>query len=179
MSGSIGWGREDDADGGGGGDVVGVGVDWMKWVRSEVSGHASDTGVWCDPLAVEWIDSGQLSSCLSRPMQDADSHGANKSEDVRVVLAEVAALYFTALQVETLCCCYASNALLCCRFLWNTWLFLSITGLSFVSQLVCTILDIPLFCFSSHVYFSCIADILSFLFPPVEGFIVSLLPCFF
>ena len=40
------------------------------------------------------MDSGQLSSCLSRPMQDAGSHGANKSEEVRVTLAEK----FTALQ---------------------------------------------------------------------------------
>lgn len=39
------------------------------------------------------MDSGQLSSCLSRPMQDAGSHGANKSEGVRVTLAEK----FTAL----------------------------------------------------------------------------------
>lgn len=71
-------------------------LDWVKWVRSEVSGHASDTGVWCDPLAVGRMDSGQLSSC--RPMQDAGSHGANKSEEVRVTLAEkFTALHFTAL----------------------------------------------------------------------------------
>lgn len=49
MSGSIGGSREDDDDDNdhddGGGDVVELRVDWMKWVRSEVSGHANDTGV--------------------------------------------------------------------------------------------------------------------------------------
>lgn len=74
-------------------------LDWVKWVRSEASGHASDTGVWCDPLAVGRMDSGQLSSCLSRPMQDAGSHGANKSEEVRVTPAEkFTALHFSELQ---------------------------------------------------------------------------------
>ena len=56
--------EEDEDDGGDGGGWL----DWVKWVRSEASGHASDTGVWCDPLAVGWMDSGQLSSCLSRPI---------------------------------------------------------------------------------------------------------------
>lgn len=40
------------------------------------------------------MDPGRLSSCLSRPMQDAGSHGANKSEAVRVTQAEK----FTALR---------------------------------------------------------------------------------
>lgn len=70
-------------------------LDWVKWVRSEVSGHASDAGVWCDPLAAGCMDSGQLSSCLSRPMQDAGSQEANGSEEVGVTLAEkFSALHF-------------------------------------------------------------------------------------
>lgn len=34
------------------------------------------------------MDSGQLSFCLSWPMQDAGSHGANKSEEVKVTLTQ-------------------------------------------------------------------------------------------
>lgn len=101
MSGSIGWGREDDDDDGDGGVVVVVGLGEVGQVRSEWT-HERDTGVWCDPLAVDWMDSGQLWSCLSRLMQDAGRHGANKSQEVRMTLPEkFTGLNFSALQVDS------------------------------------------------------------------------------
>lgn len=55
--------------------MMAVQSDWAKWVRSEVSGHGSDAGVWCDPFAAlvfsAWPNAGRR---LPRGKQIRPSH---------------------------------------------------------------------------------------------------------